>query len=201
MKPLRLGIAGCIGSGKSVVSKILRTLGIPVYDCDSEAKRVMHTNACIRQELIENFGKECYPDGKELDRKYLAGIIFNNPVALKTINGIVHPRVKEDFEEWSLRQHCPIVAMESAIIFESGFRNTVDRIIAVYAPKETCIKRAALRSGSSYDEIEKRLKNQMPPETIVQKSDFVIYNDCNDALLPQITALFKNLGTIHDDSK
>lgn len=193
MKPLRLGITGCIGSGKSVVSKILRTMGIPVYDCDSEAKRVMHTNADIRRELMQNFGCECYPGGKELDRKYLAGIIFNNHEALKTINSIVHPRVKEDFEAWSLRQHCPIVAMESAIIFESGFQETVDNIIAVYAPKETCIKRAALRSGSSHDEIEKRLKNQMPPEVIIEKSDYVIYNDCNDALLPQIASLLATL--------
>ena len=193
MKPLKLGITGCIGSGKSVVSKILRTLGIPVYDCDSEAKRVMHTNADIRRELMENFGNECYPDGKELDRRYLAGIIFDNPQALKTINAIVHPRVKQDFEEWSIHRHCPIVAMESAIIFESGFQDTVDSIIAVYAPKETCIERAALRSGSSHEEIEKRLKNQMAPEALIQKSDYIIYNDNKDALLPQIASLLTTL--------
>ena len=193
MKPLKLGITGCIGSGKSVVSKILHTLGIPVYDCDREAKRVMNTNADIRRELIENFGNEGYPDGKELDRRYLAGIIFNNPQALKTINAIVHPRVKQDFEEWSIHQHCPMIAMESAIIFESGFQNTVDSIIAVNAPKETCIKRAALRNGSSHEEIEKRLNNQMAPEALIKKADYIIYNDNKDALLPQIALLLTTL--------
>lgn len=193
MKQQRLGITGCIGSGKSVVSAILRILNIPIYDSDSEAKRLMHSNPCIRRELKEEFGTECYPDGKNLDRKHLAEIIFNNPDALRRVNHIVHPRVKQDFEKWCKDHHCPIVGIESAILYEAGLEQSVDHVIVVDANIETCITRATTRSKATREEIAKRLKSQSSIQVTAKKAAYTIHNDNNIALLPQIARILVNI--------
>ena len=119
--PIRIGITGGIGNGKSVLSRILHCAGVPVYDCDTEAKRIMNDNAEVRYLLVQHFGKECYTPDLQLDRKYLAGCIFGNVENLRLVNSIVHPRVKDDFLLWCNTVKSPVVAMESAILFESGF--------------------------------------------------------------------------------
>ena len=193
MKQLKLGITGCIGSGKSVFSSILRTIGIPIYDCDKNAKILMQNNTIIRQEIIDAFGEECYSVKEGLNRKHLANIIFNNPTELQKINNIVHPHVKNDFKSWCTKQNTKIVGIESAILFEANFRDATDYVIAIYADMEICISRACKRSNSTRDEIVNRMKQQMSINEIIKKSDFCIYNNEDTALLPQINKLLNSL--------
>ena len=187
--PRKIGITGNIGSGKSILSTIFRTIGIPVYDCDTEAKRLMQKDAHTRNKIKEAFGEKCYTSNGELDRKHLASIIFTDASALQRINSIVHPRVKEDFEEWSKKQSNPSVAIESAILFECGLRDSVDIAITVYADRETCITRACRRSNATREDIEQRLNEQIPAESLIAKSDYAICNNPDTPLLPQINAL------------
>ncbi len=191
--PFKIGITGNIGSGKSIVSGIFRTIGIPVYDCDTEAKRVMRNDTLIRQEIIKTFGKECYTDNKEINKKHLARIIFNDTTALQKINSIVHPQVKKDFINWSKKQNSTAVAVESAILFEAGLHDSVDIIVAVYADRAICIQRACRRSGADSKEIEQRLNEQMPTEKIIAQSNYSICNNPDTPLLPQIDKLLTEI--------
>ena len=187
--PQKIGITGNIGSGKSMLSAILRTIGIPVYDCDTEAKRLMQSDARTRSRIMQAFGEKCYTREGTLDRKHLASIIFTDAAALQKINSIVHPRVKEDFEEWSKRQNSAAVAVESAILFECGLRDSVDIAVTVYADRETCITRACRRSNATREDIKQRLNEQIPAESLIAKSDYAICNNPDTPLLPQINAL------------
>ena len=184
--PLKIGITGNIGSGKSILSSIFRTMGIPVYDCDTEAKRLMQKDKLIRREIIDTFGEECYTSDKEVNKKHLADIIFNDTAALQKINGIVHPRVKDDFLQWSKKQKTATVAVESAILFEAKLHDTVDVTVAVYADRETCIVRACRRNNVARHEIEQRLDEQMSSESIIAQSEYSICNNPDTPLLPQV---------------
>lgn len=190
--PYKIGITGNIGSGKSIVSAILRTMGIPVYDCDTEAKRLMQTDNVIRCNIVKTFGEECYTH-EGLNRKHLAGIIFNDATALQKMNSIVHPRVKEDFTSWSKKQNCPIVALESAILFEAGLQNSVDTTVAIYADRETCIQRACRRSNAPREAIEQRLDKQIAAEKIIARSEYAICNNPDTPLLPQLKSLLAQI--------
>lgn len=192
--PIRIGITGGIGSGKSVLSRILHCAGVPVYDCDTEAKRIMNDNAEVRDLLVQHFGKECYTPDFQLDRKYLAGCIFGNAENLRLVNSIVHPRVKDDFLLWCNTVKSPVVAMESAILFESGFSGAVDFIVCVYADKEVCITRACKRSSLSREEVVRRIDKQSSTEIIIEQSDFSICNNPHTPLLPQIEKMMGIIG-------
>lgn len=192
--PIRIGITGGIGSGKSVLSRILLCAGVPVYDCDTEAKRIMNDNAEVRKLLVQHFGKECYTPDMQLDRKYLAGCIFGNVENLRLVNSIVHPRVKDDFLLWCNTVKSPVVAMESAILFESGFSGAVDFIVCVYADKEVCIARACKRSSLSREEVVRRIDKQSSTETIIEQSDFSICNNPDTPLLPQFEKMMGIIG-------
>ena len=192
--PIRIGITGGIGSGKSVLSRILHCAGVPVYDCDTEAKRIMNDNAEVRELLVQHFGKECYTPDLQLDRKYLAGCIFGNVENLRLVNSIVHPRVKDDFLLWCNTVKSPVVAMESAILFESGFSGAVDFIVCVYADKEVCITRACKRSSLSREEVVRRIDMQSSTEKIIEQSDFSICNNPDTPLLPQFEKMMGIIG-------
>lgn len=192
--PIRIGITGGIGSGKSVLSRILHCAGVPVYDCDTEAKRIMNDNAEVRDLLVQHFGKECYTPDLQLDRKYLAGCIFGNVENLRLVNSIVHPRVKDDFLLWCNTVKSPVVAMESAILFESGFSGAVDFIVCVYADKEVCIARACKRSSLLREEVVRRIDKQSSTETIIEQSDFSICNNPDTPLLPQFEKMMGIIG-------
>ena len=120
MTTLRVAVTGGIGSGKSVVSRLLSIMGVPVYNCDSRAKELMESDILIRQGLVRMFGEECYDAVGRLNRKWLASRIFVDKSAIERVNELVHPRVKADFTNWAEQQQQPIVAVETAILFESG---------------------------------------------------------------------------------
>lgn len=191
---IKLGITGGIGSGKSVVCRLLEVMGIPVYISDEETKRLMATDFFIRQELIALLGEEVYAGGI-LNKPLLASYLFGSPEHAMQVNGIIHPRVKEDFRRWvSDHSAFPMVGIESAILIEAGFAGEVDVVIMVYAPEEVRIERAVKRDTTSRELIEKRIRSQMSDEVKRKQADFVIANDGETPLIPQLLALIASLS-------
>ena len=180
---IRIGITGGIGSGKSVVSRLLEVMGIPVYISDVETKQLMMTDTCIRSELTS------------LNKPLLASYLFGSPGHARQINGIIHPRVKEDFRQWLRRRAtCSMAGIESAILIEAGFAGEVDVVVMVYAPEEIRVQRAMKRDASSRELIEKRIRSQMSDEEKRGQADFVIVNDGETPLIPQVLALITFLS-------
>ena len=170
---IKIGITGGIGSGKSVVASLLALSGVPVYIADEESKWLTNNSPVIREKLTALFGPEIYTN-EGLNKKLLASHIFNNPEQLQQVNQIIHPEVNRHF---------------SAILFESGFYKVVDISLMVYAPRELRIERALGRDSASREEIERRINSQMSDEEKKDRSDYVIYNDNRQALIPQVGKL------------
>lgn len=190
---IKLGITGGIGSGKSIVSRILQHLDYPVYISDERAKQLMISDQYIIESLTDLLGSKAYIDG-ELNKACIGGFLFASPENGQIINSIIHPRVRYDFESWcSHHQDKELVGFESAILFEANFRDTVDKTLLVYAPEETRISRAIARDNSTEELIIKRIRAQASDEWKRELADFVIINDNHKALLPQVFHLLENL--------
>lgn len=186
---LKIGITGGIGSGKSVVAKMFAVLNIPVFDADAEAKSIMETDPVLKQQLIENFGHEVFTDAR-LNRKYLASIVFNNPLALEKLNQLTHPAVIRKADEWFLQfPNAPYVVKEAALVFESGSGASLDYIIGVTAPKPIRIRRAMLRDNISRDEVIARMNRQIDDTIKMRLCNFVIINDEQHSVIEQVYAL------------
>lgn len=182
---IKIGITGGIGSGKSVVSELFGVYGIPVYIADEESKQLITRSPVIRNRLISLLGQEAYT-GNELNRKYMAACIFTDPHLLEQVNAIIHPEVKQHYLAWVETQAAWCTALESAILFESGFDSAVDVKLMVYAPEELRIRRAMKRENFSREEIVRRIEKQLDDEVKKVRSDYVIYNDGKHALIPQV---------------
>ena len=190
-----LGITGGIGSGKSYISSLLREkMDVPVYDCDAEAKRLICEDYTVRQKLSELVGVNIYKDGK-LQKQMLADFLFAGQENAQMVNSVVHPAVKKDFQQWVRRQHAEVVAMESAILYESGFDGTVDKVLFVSAPLELRIQRVMHRDGSTRQQVEARI-NMQQSEAQVGKADYVIENDDakQEVLLASLQEIIKNIN-------
>jgi dephospho-CoA kinase len=192
----KLAITGCIGSGKSVVSRMMNVLGVPVYDCDVNAKRLMTDDGFIVSELKRMFGDECYEDDGTLNRQYIASRIFTDKENIKRVNSLVHPVVKRDFEEWAAKQESSVVAVETAILYESGMIEAVDKVLVVWADRETAISRTIQRSGMNRIQVENRMNNQMSVDDLLLMSDYSLYNDGDEPLLPRVMSVVEELKNI-----
>src|SRR6476469_2595433 len=137
---LKIGLTGGIGSGKSVVAEIFRVLGIPVFDADREAKSIMNTDEALMAAIIAEFGEQAYRND-QLDRKYLANIVFKDSLQLEKLNALVHPAAISAAHRWFKVQITPYVIKEAAILFESGSAGDLDYVIGVYAPASLRIQR------------------------------------------------------------
>lgn len=190
---IKIGLTGNIGSGKSTIAKIFSLLQIPVYNADDEAKKFL-SNQFVISELINKFGSNILADNK-IDNKKLAAIVFNNKDYLIFLNQLIHPLVKTDFNNWcnSLPDSCKYVIMEAAILFESGFDKYVDKIIMVTAPQEIRIERIIKRDNSTREEILKRMANQWDEDKKTNLADFLITNDDNSLLIPQVIEINKKI--------
>ena len=197
---IKIGITGGIGSGKSVVAALLELSGIPVYIADTESKLLTATSPVIREKLVALFGEELYT-ADSLNKRQLASHIFGNPERLGQVNAIIHPEVNRHFLAWVERLNTPVCAIESAILFESGFNRIVDTTLMVYAPMEIRIGRILERDSVSREEIIRRIESQLQDEKKKEKSDYVIFNDGEQALLPQITAFLAGLKIKNIDSQ
>ncbi len=185
---LRIGLTGGLGSGKTTVARIFEVLGIPVYYADVAAKRIMNEDENIKVSVINTFGREAYKDG-ELNRQYLADIVFSNADKLDLLNSIVHPVTLKDAEEWIKKQTSPYIIKEAALLFESGSHQKLDYVIGVKSPLDLRISRAMKRDEISRDEVMARMNKQMSEETKLSLSDFVITNDEEQLVLPQVLQL------------
>ncbi len=193
MSPIILGITGGIGSGKSVVCRLLQLMGVPVYSSDDETKRLMVRDEVIRAGLISLLGPEAY-QGEALNKPLIAKYLFAYADHAATINALIHPRVKQDFRRW-VADHAghPVVAIESAILVEAGFTDVVDSVVLVTAPLETRIRRAMQRDAASRQQIEQRVERQMADEERSSTAHHIIQNDDFVPLIPQVLALIASL--------
>ena len=169
---IRVGVTGGIGSGKSTVCRLFAERGVPVYDSDSEAKRLMGEDPSLRAALVEAFGDETFRDGV-LNRRYLAATVFGDRRALARLEALVHPCVKRDFERWAAE---PYVVLECAILYESGMDAAVDRVVAVVAPEELRLVRVNARDGASAAEIRRRMAAQLSDDVLSARADYIIVN-------------------------
>lgn len=193
-RPYKIAIVGGIGSGKSVVSRLLRLLGIPVYECDAEAKRLMNVNESLRLALMNAVGREAYGSDGRLDRRYLANYMFGHADRVALVNGIVHPVVRDDFREWTQRMGDPVVAVETAILFESGLDADVDAILLVYAPEKIRVERAMRRDGADEASVRRRMENQRKDEELMSLSTYTIYNDDTESVIAQVKSVLEDIN-------
>lgn len=189
---LKIGITGGIGSGKSTVCNIFEQLGIPVYYADLRARELMNTHPPLVKALKKEFGEDIYDNNGELIRPKLAAIVFNNKEKLERLNSLVHPEVKEDFRKWADKQtSVPYVMKEAALMFESGSYKDVDYIIVVSAPKNLRVQRVVDRDGAKRSDVLKRMAGQLTEKERLERTDFVLKNDGQHPLIPQVMELHK----------
>ncbi|MGL4806464.1 MAG: dephospho-CoA kinase [Bacteroidales bacterium] len=190
---IKIGITGGIGSGKSILSRYFIYRNIPVYDTDSQAKRLMVGHPDLKIALTGLLGREAYQDG-QLNKAYISSCIFQDKSLLRKVNALVHPVVKADFIRWSKEQDSSVVAMECAILFEADFSSAVDFVIQVSASEELRILRAMKRDGLKASQIEARMQNQMSDTERAVLADFEMINDNQHAIIPQIEAILKMIS-------
>ena len=184
--PLKAGLTGGIGSGKSLVCSIFRVLHIPVFEADREAKIIMESDREVSSALIELFGENAYTAEGKLNRKWMAEKIFKDKAIIERVNSIVHPAVRRSFFSWWKQQQSPYVVQEAAILFESGAYQLMDINILVTAPVEMRIKRVMLRDGISREQVEARMNNQWTDTKKSVLANYIILNDESEFLVSQV---------------
>jgi dephospho-CoA kinase len=187
---LRIGITGGIGSGKSTVSKIFEVLGIPVYYADDASKRLMNEDEELKEKLRSTFGDKTYVDG-QLDRAYVAAVVFNDPGKMVLLNSIMHPATIKDAEKWMLHQTTPYAIKEAALIFESGSQEYLDKVIGVYTPVTVRIHRVMQRDNVTREEVLSRMNKQIDEDMKMRLCDYIITNNEQELLIPQVIALHR----------
>lgn len=189
---LKIGLTGGIGSGKTTVAKIFELLGVPVYYADDEAKRIMNENDDLKKQIQNHFGDEAYVNGK-LNRNFLAEKVFGDKYKLELLNSIVHPVTINDAKEWFKKQNAPYAIKEAALIFEAGVAESLDYVIGVYAPVALRIKRSMARDGVDREKVIERMTRQMDEEIKMKLCDFILKNDEQELLIPQVLTLHEKL--------
>lgn len=184
---MKIGLTGGIGSGKTTVSKIFAALGVPIYYSDDRAKALMNTNEELIGALKELLGDNAYNKEGYLDRAFVSKSVFGNADLLEKLNNLVHPMVKKDLEDWvSAHHHCPYVIQESALIFERGINQRLDKVILVTSPKQLRIDRLKKRDPQrSSDGIESIMAMQWEDNKKETLADFIIRNDQSHMLISQ----------------
>lgn len=189
---IKIGLTGGIGSGKSTVAKVFEVLGIPVYYADDAGKRLMNEDEELKQKIKTAFSDAAYNNGI-LNRKYLADIVFKSPQKLALLNSMVHPATIADADRWMQQQTTAYSIKEAAIIFESGAQEYLDYVIGVYAPAPLRILRTMQRDNISREEVIARMNKQIDETIKMRLCDFVIKNDEQELLIPQVIALHQQL--------
>ena len=185
---LKIGLTGGIGSGKSTVAKVFQTLGIPIYYADKAAKEIMNTNEALKQQIIHHFGEDIY-ENKVLNRILLAQKVFNNPSQLNLLNSLVHPPTIKAAEDWFAQQKAPYCIKEAALIFESGSQQNLDFVIGVYTPTTLRLQRVMQRDKTTKEEVQQRMDMQIDETIKMRLCDFVVNNNEQELLIPQVMAL------------
>ncbi len=189
---LRIGITGGIGSGKSTVCKIFEVLGIPIYNADAAARRLMNENQELKKKIIGLFGTDSYKDG-ELNRPFIASLVFNNKTKLEQLNALTHPATILDALKWMELQSSPYIIKEAALIFETGSSEHLDLVIGVYTPAPLRIQRIIQRDNVTKEEVLQRMNRQINEDIKMRLCDFVVTNDGQQLLISQVLQLHQQL--------
>jgi len=189
---LRAGLTGGIGSGKSTVAKIFEVLGIPVYYADDGAKRLMNEDEELKKNIITHFGKESYLN-EQLNRPYIASLVFNDKEKLELLNFLTHPATIRDANHWMKRQTSPYIIKEAALIFESGAAEYLDHVIGVFTPVPLRIHRIMQRDKITQEEVLQRMNRQIDEDIKMRLCDSVLINDEQQLLVPQVLQLHEKL--------
>ncbi len=190
---LLVGLTGNIGSGKTTAARLFGLLGVPVYSAD-EKGRFFLNQPTVQKQVEELFGPEVVDPRGSIDRKKLASLVFGDPSGLARLNTLIHPLVREDFRKWvRARQGHHYVIQEAAILFESGQAEQFHRVILVTAPLELRIERVCSRDGVSSDAVMKRVRHQMDEDLKRPHADYLIANNGNDLLIPQVLKVHDQL--------
>ncbi len=187
---LKIGLTGNIGSGKSLVCQVFEKLGVPIFNADSEAKKILDSSV-LRPKLLATFGSDIEDlDNNIIDRKKLAAIVFTDKEALSKLNALIHPQLRVEFKNWCLQHEKEnYVIQEAAILFENGFADLFDKTIVVAAPKNIRLQRVMERDGASEAAVLARMENQWSDSKKEAAADFIIYNDGQELVLPQVLKL------------
>ena len=188
---ISVGVTGGIGSGKTTVCKIFEQLDIPVYYADTEAKRLMNHNRELKSQVKSILGNEAYHRNGRLNRKHVASIVFSDKEKLAQLNNLVHPAVRQDALRWSNSQKSKYTIQEAALLVENGSYKQLDYLIVVTAPVEMRIKRVLKRDKSNFDQVKKRIDNQLPEKEKKKVADFIIDNSGEVSLIHQILQIHR----------
>lgn len=191
---LRIGITGGIGSGKTTACQVFATLGIPVFYADLQARRLMQEDPFLVTGIRNLLGEDAYGSDGQLDRPLVAERVFGNTALLQKLNALVHPAVGRHGQEWHRQQEeVPYTLYEAALLFESGGHREMDRIIVVTAPEEVRLQRVMTRDGATEAEVRARMARQLPQAEKEERADFLIHNDGQQLLLPQVIEIHRQL--------
>jgi dephospho-CoA kinase len=185
---LKIGLTGGIGSGKTTVAKVFELLNVPVYYADEASKRLYHTDAALKAAIVKHFGAEIYVNDL-LDRGRLAQLVFDAPEKLELLNSLVHPPTLRDAEQWMAGQAAPYIIKEAALLFETGSAGQLDYIIGITAPVPLRIKRVMDRDNISREQVQNRMDRQMDENIKMRLCDFIIHNDEQQMVIPQVLQL------------
>jgi dephospho-CoA kinase len=189
---IKIGLTGGIGSGKSTVARIFEVLGTPVYYSDLAARRLMNEDPELKAGIIRHFGEASYIYG-QLNRPYISQLVFHDREKLELLNRLVHPVTLRDSDLWMKQQRGPYAIKEAALIFEAHADRYLDYVIGVYAPEALRIERTVERDRISPSQVHERMKNQLEEDQKMKLSDFIIYNDEEHPVLPQVMKLHEQL--------
>lgn len=193
---IRIGLTGGIGSGKSTITQLLTTIGVPVYISDIRSKQLTQSDPTIISGLKRLLGDDIYSADGLLNKKKMAQMIFNDKDLLAQVNGLIHPVVHNDFDRWAEEQGeagVPYVVNEAAIMIENGGYKRMDKVIVVTAPLEQRIARTMARDNASREQVISRINNQMSDEEKVKYADFVITTDDKHFIIPEILKIHNEL--------
>lgn len=192
---LRIGLTGGIGSGKTTVARVFELLGIPVFYADTVAKDIMNEDDDLKTQIIAYFGESSYINGT-LNRAFISSAVFQNEEKLNFLNSLIHPATLKAAGKWMKKQTGPYVLKEAALIFESGSQESLDYVIGVYAPQSLRLQRTMQRDKATREAVLQRMRNQINEEMKMKLCDFIIYNDEQQLVIPQVIALHEKLSGI-----
>lgn len=190
---IKVGLTGNIGSGKSTIAKIFKTLEAPVFNADIEAKK-LYLEPHVLEKVEAIAGSQVLDDQGNLNRQALAGVIFNDQEKLNAINNLIHPLVRKRYYEWLENNiQSPYTVMEAAIMIEGGLYRQMDRLVIVSASEQVRLERVARRDGLEKKEISQRMQHQLKEEVLLQYADNIIDNNGEKLVIPQVLAIHKAL--------
>lgn len=187
-----IGLTGGIGSGKSTVARMFESLNVPIYNADKEAKNLMHKNEALKSEIKQLFGEKAYING-QLNRPYIANLVFKDKEKLQALNQLVHPEVRKHFLEWVASQNSSYVIQENPLIFEKNDQHLFDKVILVIADQQVRIRRVMDRDKVSEKQVLERMSNQLDDKSKTENADFVIYNDTLENVKTQVLDIHDRL--------